>query len=150
MHSARSLKTGRRGAKGKTKLYVSSQWSAYVAIGFEMKTFSNTNGLDLGFADNNTDYAGVPFRFSKHVQRDMVWELDTSKMRVYRMQKLQMVKNDAGGILHLINAASGQLHASGKAVYWEGFLNYGVKDVIGLGTRIDGLTTTNLALGDDD
>lgn len=149
MHSARSLKTGKRG-KGKTKLYVSSQWSAYVAIGFEMKTFPNTNALDLGFVDNQTDYAGVPFRFSKHVQRDMLWEMDFSKLRLYRMQKIQMVKNDAGGIFHLINAASGQLHASGKAVYWEGFYNLGTKAPVQLGTRIDGLTTTNLALGNDD
>lgn len=149
MHSARALKTGKRGS-GKSKLYVSSQWSAYVAIGFEMKSFVNTQSFDAGFIDSQTDYAGVGFKFSKHCQRDMLHELDTKKMRLYRMQKIMMVKNDAGGIFHLINAASGQLHASGKAVYWEGFFNFGVKDVVGLGTRIEALSTTSLALGDDD
>lgn len=149
MHSARAMKTGRR-QPGSMRLYVSAQWSAYVALGFEMKTFQNTQSVDLGFMDNQTDYAGIPFRFSKHVQRDMIWELNTKALRVYRMQKIQMVKNDSGGIFHTLNAASGQLHASGKAVYWEGFLNYGTKTPVELGTRIDGLLTTNLALGNDD
>src|SRR5207244_2128728 len=99
------------------------------------------------FLDGQTDYAGVPFKFSKHAQRDMVWEVDPKLLRPYRMQKIQMVKNDSGGIFHLINAASGQLHASGKAVYWEGYFNCGVKDVVGFGTRIDTLTTTGLAMG---
>jgi hypothetical protein len=144
MHSARALKTGKRRG-GKNKLYVSSQWSAYVAIGFDMKQVSG-NGFDAGFLDGQTDYAGVPFRFNKHVQRDMVWEIDPKAIHLYRMQKIQMVK-EGNSIFHMINAASGQLHASGRAVYWEGFFNTGVKDVVGLGTRIDGLTTTNLALG---
>jgi hypothetical protein len=147
MHSARALKTGKRDRDGgRYKLYVSSQFSAYVAIGFDMKTVTG-NSFDAGFADGQVDYAGTPFRFSKHVQRDFVWELNVKKMRIYRMQKVQMVKNDGGGIFHLINAASGQLHASGKAVYWEGFFNYGVKDPVALGTYISGLSTTNLALG---
>lgn len=149
MHSARALKIGKRGS-GKSKLYVSSQWSAYVAIGFEMKTFPNTNAFDAGFVDSQTDYAGVNFKFSKHCQRDMIHELDLKKMRVYRMQGIMMVKNDAGGVFHLINASSGQMHASGRAVYWEGYLNYGVKAPVDLGTRIEGLSTANLALGNDD
>ena len=77
----------------------------------------------------------------------MVWELNTKMLRLYRMQKIQMVKNDAGGVFHMINAASGQLHASGKAVYWEGYFNFGTKAPVELGSRIDGLSTTNLALG---
>lgn len=134
---------------GNFKYYVSSQLDAYLATGYELKTFPSTTDLKGGFNQDMVSHGGVKFEWHPFAQRDHVWALDWSFLRYYQMQKIDMVKNAAGGIFHLINAASGQMHASGRAIYWEGFSNYGVKQPVRFGTRLKSLSTAGLELGND-
>lgn len=134
---------------GNFKYYVSSQLDAYLATGYELKTYPSTNDLKGGFNDNMVSHGGVKFQWHPFTQRDNVFALDWSFLRYYQMQKIDMVKNAAGGIFHLINASSGQMHASGRAIYWEGFMNYGTKQPVKFGTRMKSLSTAGLELGND-
>lgn len=142
--SGMAFKRGKRG--GTSEYYVSSQWDAYLAIGYDMKIIEGDK-LDAGY--QTFTHAGKKFNWDPHVQRDMVWDLDVSQLKEYRMKKMDMVKNDAGGYLHLMTATSGQGRASGRFVFWEGFYSYGTKAPIRLGTRITSLSTSSLELGNN-
>lgn len=134
---------------GNFKFYVSSQLDAYLNTGYELKTFPNTTDLKGGFNQEGVTHGGVTLEWHPFCQRDHVWALDTAFLRYYQFAKIDWVKNAAGGLFHLLNASQGQMHASGRAMYLEGYLNYGSKEVIKLGTRIKSLATTGLELGND-
>jgi hypothetical protein len=132
---------------GNFKFYVSSQRDAYLNTGYELKTFPNTEDLKGGFT--SVTHAGVKMEWHPFVQRNMVWALATEYLRYYQYAPIDWVKNAAGGIFHQLNAAQGQMHASGKACYLEGFYQYGTKQPCRLGTRLYALATTGLELGND-
>lgn len=134
---------------GNFKFYVSSQLDAYLNTGYELKTFPNTTDLKGGFNAEGVTHGGVGLDWHPFVQRNMVWALDPSFLRYYQYAKIDWVKNAAGGIFHLLNAAQGQMHASGRACYLEGYYNYGTKQPVKLGTRLHSLATTGLELGND-
>lgn len=146
MTSGQAFKRGTR-ELGKIKYYVSAQWDAYLNIGYEMKVYQGKDKLDATF--EMMSHGGVGFEWDPHVQRDSVHAIDVSYMKEYRMKKIGLVKNQAGGIFFQMNAANGQGHASGVNVYWEGFMNYGTKFPSALGTRLYSLSTANLDLGNN-
>jgi hypothetical protein len=143
--SGSAFKRGTR-APGKQEYYVSSQWDAYLAIGYDMKIVEGQT-FDAGY--KTFSHGGKAFNWDPHVQRDFVWDLDVSQLKEFRMKKMEMVKNDSGGYLHLMTAGQGQGRASGRFVFWEGFYNYGTKSPVKLGTRISGLSTSGLELGNN-
>jgi hypothetical protein len=143
--SGQAFKRGKRDL-GKVKWYVSSQYDAFLNIGYEMKIQDSTK-LDPGFTE--IAHAGIGFEWDPHIQRDGVFLMDVSYLKVYRMQKMDFVRNEGGGYFHQLNASQGQMKASGKSVHWEGYENYGTKNVVALGTRIAGLSTAGLDLGNN-
>lgn len=134
---------------GNFKFYVSSQLDAYLNTGYELKTYPNTDSMKGGLANEMPTHNGVTLEWHPFVQRNMVWALATEYLRFYQYAKIDWVKNAAGGMFHLLNAAQGQMHASGRACYLEGYLQYGSKQPVRLGTRLYNLSTTGLEMGSD-
>lgn len=134
--------------KGTRRIYWNTQRDAYLAAGYDMKP-QNNDKLDLSFT--GITHGGMrevsEDERDKHIQRDSVWFLNEDEMMKFEMDKLGIIKNDAGGVFHQRNASQGPGHSDGKQVYWGWVGNYGCKYPSKLGTRIYGNSTTGLAQG---
>lgn len=146
MESAQAFKRG-DSYKTKGEFYASSQFYGYKQLGYELRVLMDSAKFDAGI--KTITHGGNVINWERDVPRDAFAQVDFDELRRFDMQELDFVKNDAGGYFHLINASSGQLHASGRAAYLEGYFNWGCLNPNKLGSRIYGLSTTNLDLGNN-
>lgn len=146
MESAQAFKRG-DSYKVKGEFYASSQFYGYKQLGYELRVQMDAQKFDGGI--QTITHGGNKINWERDVPRDAFCQVDFDELRRFDMQELDFVKNVAGGYFHQINASSGQLHASGKAVYFEGFFNWGCVNPNKLGSRIYGLSTTGLDLGNN-
>lgn len=146
MESAQAFKRG-DSYKAKGEFYASSQFYGYKQLGYELRVLMDSQKFDGGI--KTITHGGNVINWERDVPRDAFAQVDFDELRRFDMQELDFVKNAAGGYFHLINASSGQLHASGRAAYLEGYFNWGATNPNKLGSRIYGLSTTNLDLGNN-
>lgn len=146
MESAQAFKRG-DSYKSKGEFYASSQFYGYKQLGYELRVLDNSEKFDGSI--QTITHGGNKINWERDVPRDAFAQVDFDELRRFDMQELDFVKNDAGGYFHLINASTGQLHGSGRAVYLEGYFNWGCVNPNKLGSRIYGLSTTNLDLGNN-
>lgn len=146
MESAQAFKRG-DADKMKGKFFASSQFYAYKQLGYELRVVMDNDKIDTGF--KKVSHGGTVIEWERDAPRDGFFQIDFDEIRRFEMVKLDFVKNEAGGYFKMINASSGQMHASGYAVYLEGFFNWGGVNPNKIGSRIYGLSTTNLDLGNN-